>query len=93
LDDLNPKLSHHASGVVKGVDPRSSGVSPRSVTANTLFRQDDYAHPSRFAVIAEDNLRRTDVVVPTIDYTPFELDEEKPLTSRIMVAPLKTAKR
>jgi hypothetical protein len=88
LDDPNPHLSHHASGVVKGADRRSSGVSPRSVTENTVFRQDDYAHPSRFAVIAEHALRATDVVVPTIGYAPFELDEERPLTSRIMVAQL-----
>lgn len=88
VDDLNPKLSHHASGVVNRTDHRSRGVSPRSVTENTLFRQDDYAHPSRFNAIPVDKLRPTDIVVPTVGGGPFELDEDRPLTSRIMVAPL-----
>ncbi len=89
LNERNPKLSHHASGVVVRADGRSTGVSARTVTDNTLFRQDDYGHPSRFDVIEPAKLRATDIVVPTVGVAPFELDEGRPLTSRVMVAPLR----
>ncbi len=89
LAEPNPKLSHHASGVVVRADGRSTSLSPRSVTENTLFRQDDYGHPSRFEVIPPPDLRTTDVIVPSVGGVPFELDEGRPLTSRIMVAPLR----
>ena len=85
----NPKVSHHASGVVKAGSSRSMGVSPRNVKDATLFREDDYAHPSRFEVIKRTNFRETDIVVPWFDAEPYELFDDQPLKSRVWVAPFR----
>ncbi len=85
----NPKVSHHASGVVKAGSNRSKSLSPRKVREATLFRQDDYVHPSRFDVIKPANVRETDIVVPWFDGEPYELSDDQSLTSRVWVAPLK----
>jgi hypothetical protein len=84
----NPKVSHHASGVVTAGSSRSRSVSPREVQEATLFRQDDYTHPSRFDVIDPMRLRGTDIVVPRFDGKPYELLDGQRLTSRVWVAPL-----
>lgn len=82
------KLSQHASGVVKSGDKRSWSVNVRDVAESTLVRQDEYAHPSRFEAIPAAALRSTDLVVPGQDGAPYEIQEDRPLTSRVFVAPL-----
>jgi hypothetical protein len=89
MADKHPKLSQHASGVVKRTDGRSHSVVIREVDAPTLLRQDDYAHPSRFQVIPHDQLRTTDIVVPMVGGGAYELDKRRPLTGRVFVAPLR----
>jgi hypothetical protein len=49
----------------------------------------DYSHPSRFDVIRENQMRETDIVVPWYTAEPYELYDDKPLTSRVWVAPLR----
>lgn len=85
----NPKISHHASGIVTTGSTRSKSVSPRDVTASTLFRVMDYTHPSRFDVIEPKKFRETDIIVPWFDGEPYELFDDQPLTSRVWVAPLR----
>jgi hypothetical protein len=85
----NPKVSHHASGIVTAGSTRSKSISPRDVTESTLFRAMDYTHPSRFDVIEPANFRETDIVVPWFDGEPYELLDDRPLTSRVWVAPLR----
>jgi hypothetical protein len=85
----NPKVSHHASGIVTAGTNRSKSVSPRDVKEATLFRLMDYAHPSRFDVIDLAHLRETDIVVPWFDGEPYELFDDQPLASRVWVAPLR----
>lgn len=82
-----PKLSYHASGIVTRADERSHSVSIREVTESTLLRQDRYAHPSRFDVVRSP-LRATDIVVPDGAGQPFTLQDDRPLGSRVFVAPL-----
>ncbi len=85
----NPKVSHHASGIVTAGSTRSESISPRDVKESTLLRSDDYTHPSRFDVIDRANFRETDIVVPWFDGEPYELLDDQPLTSRVWVAPLR----
>ena len=85
----NPKVSHHASGLVKAGTSRSVSVNVRDVHEPTLFRMQDYTHPSRFDVIPGDQMRETDIVVPWYTGQPYELFDDRPLTSRVWVAPLR----
>ena len=85
----NPKVSHHASGIVTAGSTRSNSISPRDVKESTLFRLMDYTHPSRFDVIDPANFRETDIVVPWFDGDAYELFDDRPLTSRVWVAPLR----
>jgi hypothetical protein len=84
---VRPKLSYHASGIITRGDERSRSVSIREVTESTLIRQDRYAHPSLFDVV-QPPLRQTDIVIPDTAGKPFELQDERPLGSRVFVAPL-----
>lgn len=85
----NPKVSHHASGLVKAGSSRSKSVNVREVVQATLIRVQDYTHPSRFEVVGERDARETDIVVPWFSGQPYELFDDKPLTSRVWVAPLR----
>jgi hypothetical protein len=85
----NPKVSHHASGVVKTGSHRSMSVNVREVEEATLFRMQDYSHPSRFDVIPENDMRETDIVVPWFTGQPYELFDDRPLTSRVWVGRLR----
>lgn len=85
----NRKVSYHASGHVKGGTKMSRSVSVRHVERSTLIRQDDYAHPSRFAVIKPETMKTNDIIIPGQNGEPYELDEERPLTSRVFAAPLR----
>ena len=85
----NRKVSYHASGRVKGGARMSTSVSVRDIKQPTLIRQDDYAHPSRFAVIEPEAMRATDIVIPGQNGEPYELGEEHPMTSRVFAAPLR----
>jgi len=87
-DVVAPKVSHHASGLVKTGSHRSMSVNVRDIQVSTLIRMQDYSHPSRFDVIPQQDLRQTDVVVPWFTGQPYELFDDKALTSRIWVAPL-----
>lgn len=88
-DNENRKVSYHASGRTKGGARMSTSISLRALTKSTLIRQDDYAHPSKFDVIACDALRKGDIVVPGANGRPFELMDDARLTSRVFAAPLK----
>jgi hypothetical protein len=88
-DHTNRKVSYHASGRTKGGARMSTSISLRTLTQSTLIRQDDYAHPSRFDVIAKDALRNGDIVVPSAQGHPFELKDDARLTSRVFAAPLR----
>jgi hypothetical protein len=46
-------------------------------------------HPSRYETFAPETLRETDVLVPAFGGEPYELMENRPLTSRLWVAPLR----
>lgn len=88
-DIQNPKVSHHASGLVKAGSSRSMSVSPCDVSEPTLFRMQDYAHPTRYDVMPEEQMRETDIIVPWYSGMPYELYDEKRLTSRVWIAPLR----
>ena len=88
-DVQNPKVSHHASGLVKAGSSRSMSVNVREVQEPTLFRMHDYSHPSRFDEIRANQTREADIVVPWYTGEPYELFDDKPLTSRVWVAPLR----
>lgn len=88
-DVQDPKVSHHASGLVKAGSSRSMSVNVREVAQSTLFRVHDYSHPSRFDAIPRNQMRETDIVVPWYTGEPYELNDDKPLTSRVWVAPLR----
>ncbi len=66
----------------------STSISLRELSASTLIRQDDYAHPSRFAIVPVDAVRKGDIVVPAANGQPFELNDDARLTSRVFAAPL-----
>jgi len=87
-DVQNPKVSHHASGLVKAGSSRSMSVNVREVQEAALLRMQDYSHPSRFDV-PENQMRETDIVVPWYTGEPDELYDDKPLTSRVWVASLR----
>jgi len=86
-DMSNPKVSHHASGLVKAGSRRSMSVAVRNVREPTLVRKQDFSHPSRFEVIKQEAMRETDIVVPWHTGEPYELFDDKPLTSRMWIAP------
>jgi hypothetical protein len=88
-DVQNPKVSHHASGLVKAGSSRSMSINVRDVQESTLFRMQDHSHPSRFDVIPMEQMRETDIVVPWYRGEPYELYDDKPLKSRVWVAPLR----
>lgn len=88
-DEPNRKVSYHASGRIKGGARMSPALSLRDITQSTLIRQDEYAHPSRFAIIEPDKMRSTDIIVPGLKGSPYQLDDEHPLTSRVFAAPLR----
>jgi hypothetical protein len=88
-DLQNPKVSHHASGLVKAGSSRSKSVNVREVQESTLFRMQDYSHPSRFDKIPANQMREADIIVPWYTGEPYELFDDKPLTSRVWVAPLR----
>jgi hypothetical protein len=84
----DPKLSHHASGIVtRGPRERSRSVSLRGLSTPTLIRQEEFAPPGRFALIGKERIRKTDVVVLT-GSEPFALDPHHRLSGRVWVAPL-----
>jgi hypothetical protein len=85
----NPKVSHHASGLVKTGSHRSMSVNVREVEEATLIRMQDYSHPSRFDVIPAKDMRETDIVVPWFNGEPYELFDDRHLASRVWVAPLR----
>lgn len=87
-DHQNRKVSYHSSGRTKGGGRMSTSISLRTLGASTLIRQDDYAHPSKFAVVAADALRKRDIVVPAANGQPFELKDDARLTSHVFAAPL-----
>ena len=89
IDEPNPKISQHASGVVRRATMRSTSVSFRNLTHLTLIRQDDYMHPSRYRIVPPGALRIADIVVPKYSGDIFMLDEARPLTSRLFVSPLR----
>lgn len=90
LADPNPKVSHHASGIVTGPTSRSRTVSVRKLKEHTLIRQDQYAEPSRFEVVDPGALRSADIIVPTFGGGAFEIKEEHPLASRVFASPLRS---
>ncbi len=89
LDDPTPKISQHASGRTKRAEHRNWSVNVRNVDESVLVRQDEYAHPSRFQVIAPDALRSMDLIVPGQGGGRYEIRDDRPLTSRVYVAPLR----
>src|SRR5260370_36568870 len=64
-------------------------VNVREVEEATLFRMQDYSHPSRFDVIPENEMRETDIIVPWFTGQPYELVDDRPLTSRVWVGRLR----
>jgi hypothetical protein len=89
-DAENRKVSYHASGRIKGGASMSTSVSIRDIERPTWIRQDEYAHPSRFAVVQPGEIRATDIVIPGQNGEPYELLQDYPLTSRVFAAPLRS---
>jgi hypothetical protein len=89
IDEKSPKLSQHASGVVRRADHRSRSLSFRDLgTSPVLIRQDEYRHPSHYRTVESGKLRIADVRVPAFGGSAYILDENRPLTSRLFVSRL-----
>lgn len=88
LEERGPKISQHASGLVRRATQRSHSINFRELTELTLVRQDDYAVPDRYKMVNEGELRVADIPVPSIEGGVYELDRARPLTSRLFVTPL-----
>jgi hypothetical protein len=89
VDEKNPKLSQHASGVVRRADHRSRSISFRDLgTSPVILRQDDYRHPSDYRTVEDGKLRIADIRVPSSGGSTYTLAEGRPLTSRLFVSRL-----